>query len=77
VLFSAPVDWVPVDALPPFHAPEAVQAVAFALDQLKVALDPLVMALGSTLKLTVGAAALTETVADWLAVPPGPEQESV
>src|ERR1700722_3781119 len=35
------------------------------------------MALGPTLKLTVGAAALMETVADWVAVPPVPEQLSV
>ena len=61
----------------PDQAPEAVQEVAFVAVQFNVALLPLVMALGPTLKLTVGAAALIETVADWVAVPPVPEQLSV
>jgi hypothetical protein len=61
----------------PVQAPEAVQAVALAEVQLKVALEPLVMALGPTLNVTAGAAALTETIADCAAVPPGPEQVRV
>lgn len=61
----------------PVQAPEAVQEVAFVAVQFNVALLPLVMALGPTLKVTVGAAALMETVADWVAVPPGPEQARV
>lgn len=72
-----PVDWVPDTAFVPDQAPEAVQEVAFVAVQFNVALLPLVMALGPTLKLTVGAAALMETVADWVAVPPVPEQLSV
>ena len=68
---------MPDTAFVPDHAPEAVQEVAFVAVQFKVALLPLVMALGPTLKLTVGAAALMETVADWVAVPPVPEQLSV
>jgi hypothetical protein len=72
-----PVDWVPDTAFVPDQAPEAVQEVAFVAAQFNVALLPLVMALGPTLKLTVGAAALMETVADWVAVPPVPEQLSV
>jgi hypothetical protein len=72
-----PVDWVPDTAFVPDQAPEAVQEVAFVVVQFNVALLPLVMALGPTLKLTVGAAALMETVADWVAVPPVPEQLSV
>jgi hypothetical protein len=46
-------------------------------DQFNVALLPLVIALGPTLRVTVGAAALIEIVADWAALPPGPEQVSV
>ena len=76
-MVSAPVDWVPDTAFVPDQAPDAVQEVAFVAVQFNVALLPLVMALGPTLKLTVGAAALMETVADWVAVPPVPEQLSV
>jgi len=68
---------VPVSVLLPLQAPEAVQAVALVADQFNVALLPLVIALGPTLKLTVGVGDLMETVADWTAVPPGPEQVSV
>jgi hypothetical protein len=74
---SAPVDWVPCTDFVPDQAPEAVQAVAFVVAQFNVALLPLVMALGPTLKLTVGAGDLIETVADWVAVPPFPVQISV
>jgi hypothetical protein len=55
----------------------AVQAAALAADQFNLALLPLVTALGPALKLTVGVGDLMETVADWTAVPPGPEQVSV
>ena len=68
---------MPDTAFVPDQAPEAVQEVAFVAVQFNVALLPLVMALGPTLKLTVGAAALMETVAVWVAVPPVPEQLSV
>lgn len=61
----------------PLQAPEAVQAVALVALQFKVALPPLVTALGPTLRLTVGVGDLIETVVDWTAVPPGPEQVSV
>ena len=64
LLVSAPVDCDPLTALLPVQAPEATQEVAFVDDQLKVELLPLVMALGPTLSMTVGAAGLTETVAD-------------
>ena len=74
---SAPVDCEPVTAFAPDQAPEAVQLVAFVADQFRVALLPLVMALGPTLKVTVGVGDLIETVADWAAVPPGPVQLSV
>ena len=68
---------MPDTAFVPDQAPGAVQEVALVAVQFSVALLPLVMALGPTLKLTVGAAALMETVADWVAVPPVPEQLSV
>jgi hypothetical protein len=74
---SAPVDCVPLVALAPDQAPEALQLVALVDDQLRVALVPLVMALGPTLKVRVGAAALTVTVADCAALPPDPVQVSV
>ena len=60
----------------PDQAPEAVQAVAFVVDQFKVAAPPLVMVLGEALRVTVGAADRIETVADCAALPPGPVQVS-
>jgi len=44
---------------------------------VRMALAPLLMALGPTLKLTVGSGALTETVVDCVALPLGPVQVSV
>lgn len=69
---SAPVDWVPATVLAPDQAPEAAHEVVLVDDQVSVALPPLLIALGPTLKVTVGAAALTETVADCVALPPLP-----
>jgi hypothetical protein len=74
---SAPVDCEPLRPLVPDQAPEALQAVALVDDHVRVALAPLATALGPTLKLTVGSGALTETVMDWTALPPGPVQLSV
>lgn len=70
------MDRVPLTALVPDQAPEAVQAVALVDDQLKVELLPLTMVLGLAEKLTVGAGAWTETVTDWVALPPAPVQVS-
>ena len=61
----------------PDQAPEALQEVALVADQVKVALLPLVIALGPTLRVTVGTGDLTVTVADWAALPPGPVQVNV
>ncbi len=62
----------------PDQPPEAVHAVAFLDDQVRVALLPLATVLGLALMLTVTVGfALTETVADWAALPPGPVQLSV
>jgi hypothetical protein len=74
---SAPVDWEPLTALVPDHAPDALQDVALVDDQTTDAALPRVIELGLTLKLTVGAGALTETVADCAALPPVPVHESV
>jgi len=74
---SAPVDCEPLRALLPDQAPEAVHAVACVDDHVSVALPPLLMALGPTLRLTVGSGALTETVVDCAALPAGPRQVNV
>jgi hypothetical protein len=69
---SAPVDCEPLSALAPDHAPEPVQEVALLDDQVNVEATPLLTVLGAAAKLTVGAAAFTETVADCDALPPVP-----
>ena len=61
----------------PDQAPEAVQLVAWAADQVRVALLPLVIVPGLALRLTEGEGEVTETVADCLALPPAPEQVNV
>jgi len=75
---SAPVDREPLVAWAPAHAPVAVQVVAWVLDQVRVALAPLAIVLGAATRLMVGAGvgAVTETVAAWVALPPGPVQVS-
>jgi hypothetical protein len=74
---SAPVDCEPETPLVPAQPPLAVQDVAFVADQVRVALLPLATVLGLLLKLTVGAACLTDTVVDCVAVPPVPVQDNV
>lgn len=56
----------------PDQAPEAAHEVALLEDHVSVAEPPLLIALGPTLRLTVGAAAFTETVADCTALPLAP-----
>jgi hypothetical protein len=68
------VDCVPLTALEPVQPPLAVQEAALVADQLRVAAAPLVTVLGLLEKLTVGAGAVTDTVADCAAVPPAPVQ---
>ena len=58
----------------PLQAPDAVQPVAFADAQLMVVAVLFGIVLAPALMLTVGASWATETVADWVAVPPGPVQ---
>jgi hypothetical protein len=62
--------------LVPDQAPEAEQEVALVADQLNVELPPLATVLGLAVKVTVGAGEVTDTVADWLALPPVPVQVS-
>ena len=76
-MVKAPVDWLPPTALAPDQAPEAEHEVAFLADHVRVALPPLLTALGPTLSDTVGAADLTETVTDCDALPPVPVHVSM
>jgi hypothetical protein len=69
---SAPVDCAPLVALVPDQAPEAVQEVAFLVDQLSEALLPLRTVLGLALRAIVGAGGVTDTVTDCAALPPAP-----
>ena len=66
------MDCVPAADLAPDQAPEATHEVVCFVDQVSVALPPLLIALGPTLSETVGAAPLTETVDDCVALPPVP-----
>ena len=67
--------YVPLAALVPLQAPEAVHEVALVEDQVKVDPLPLATLVGFALIETVGGGvAATVTVADWLAVPPAPVQ---
>ena len=71
------MDFVPLVAWLPDHAPEAVHEVALVDDQVKVEPLPLVTLVGFALIDTLGGVADTVTVADWLAVPPAPVQVNV
>ena len=77
VLVKAPVDCVPLVALAPVHAPEAVQVAASVDDQVRLALAPLAMLCGLAVIVTVGAGGVTVTVADCETLPPPPVQLSV
>jgi len=75
LLVSAPEDCEPLVPLAPDQAPEAVQEVALIADQVKFELPPLATVLGLALMLTVAVGfAVTVTVADCTALPPGPAQ---
>ena len=73
---SAPVAWEPLAALVPVQAPDAVQVVELVADQVRVEPLPLATVLGLAAKVTAGAGAVTETVADCEALPPVPVQVS-
>ena len=74
LVVKAAVVTVPLAALVPLQPPDAVQLVAFVADQVSVDVAPLLMVLGLAERVTVGAAAVTVTVADCAAVPPEPVQ---
>lgn len=63
---------VPAVPLAPDQEPDAVQDEAPVVLQFKVLVEPLDTLLGDALKVIVGGAAATETVTDWLALPPEP-----
>jgi hypothetical protein len=71
------VDCVPLVALVPLQAPDAVQEVALVVDQVSVELPPLETVLGLAVKVTTGEGVVTDTVADWAALPPVPAHVSV
>ena len=72
------MDCEPLSGLAPDQDPEAVQAVALVADQVSVALLPLATVLGLAASVMVGTGCVTETVADWTALPPPlPSQVSV
>ncbi len=73
---SAPVECDPCTACAPDQPPDAVQEVALVADQVSVELLPLVTVLGEALMVTTGAGEVTDTVADWVALPAGPVQVS-
>jgi hypothetical protein len=73
---SVPVDCEPLTPLVPDQPPDAEQEVALLDDQVKVAAPPLVTVLGLAVRLTVGVGGVTETVTDWVALPPVPAQVS-
>jgi hypothetical protein len=70
----APVDdqVEPLVALPPDHAPEAVQEAALAVDHVNVELLPPATVLGFAAIVTVGAGEVTVTIADCVALPLAP-----
>jgi hypothetical protein len=74
VLVNAPVDWLPEVTLAPDQPPEAMQEVASVEDQVSVENPPLAIDVGFAASDTVGTGGDTVTVADALAVPPGPVQ---
>ena len=71
------MDREPLEASLPLQPPDATQAVALVEDQDNVEALPLVTVLGLALSVTVGAGEVTETVADWEALPPVPVQVRV
>jgi hypothetical protein len=77
VAVRAGVDAVPAVASEPLQPPEAVQAVALVDDQVNAAVAPLLTVAGFAVRVTAGAAVVTDTVADCAALPPLPLQVSV
>ena len=61
----------------PVHPLDAVQDVVFVDDQVSVEVLPLATVEGFADIVTTGSAAVTVTVADCAALPPGPVQDSM
>jgi hypothetical protein len=74
VVERADVVFEPRVAMLPLQPPEAAQEVVFADDQVNVDAAPLLMVLGFAERVTAGAARLTDTVVDCVALPPAPVQ---
>jgi hypothetical protein len=72
----APVLSLPLDALVPDHAPDAVQLAALVLFQVRTVDEPTAIFVSAACRLKVGGGTVL-TVAVTLALPPGPEQVSV
>ena len=77
VVLSAAVFCEPLMASVPLQPPEAAQEVELVEDQVNVEAAPLARVVGLAVNVTVGAAAVTVTVAVCAAVPPAPVQDSV
>jgi hypothetical protein len=69
-----PVESDPLSPSLPLQDPDAVQAVALADDQMMVVAVLIGMVLALAMMLIVGAGCETVTVADCVALPPGPVQ---
>jgi hypothetical protein len=74
---SAGVVCEPAVASEPLQPPEAVQAVALVDDHVNADVAPLWTVAGFAVRVTEGAAVVTDTVADCTALPPLPLQLSV
>jgi hypothetical protein len=74
VAVRADVDIEPLVPWLPPQPPDAAQEVALVDDQVNVDATPLLTVLGLAEMMTAGASLLTETVADWVALPPVPVQ---
>jgi hypothetical protein len=77
VAVSAGVACEPLVDSVPLQPFEAVQDVAFVVDQVSIEVAPLATVVGLALKVTAGAEVVTDTVADCAALPPAPVQVSV
>ena len=71
---SEPVDCEPLSARLPDQAPDAIQEVAFLLDQASIEAVPELTVLGLALSVTTGGKVGTVTVTDCVAEPPSPVQ---
>jgi hypothetical protein len=76
---SEPVDCEPLTPLLPDQPPDAVQAVALAVDQESVELPPLFTLVGLAARVTVGGVVdvCTDTDFEAVVLPPCPVQVSV